>query len=185
MESAFAWIGAIVQWFGQFIPRLTIVDTTQGWVKFVRGKNVRNGGPGLVWHWPLLTKIVVMATVRDSIAPPTQTITLSSGETVLVEAVIIYDIRDIEKLVAHTAEPFNTIADVATGAVHSVVEMVESYEALVKMGARQARRQNSDLNYKLIAEMREALEPYGVNVLDVFLQNKAKARVLRLVNSQN
>src|SRR5574341_131131 len=185
MESAFAWVGALFEWFGTFVPRMSIVDTTQGWVKFVRGRVVRSGGPGLVFHWPLVTRLVVIPIVRDSLTCKAQTITLASSETVLVEAIVIYEITSIEKLVAHTADAETTISDVTTGAIHSVIETVPSYDVLVQMGVRRARRQNSDLNYKLIEEVKEALEPYGVRVLDVFLQNKAKARVLRLVNSQD
>lgn len=182
-DSAFAWIGAIIEWFGRWIPRLTIVDTTQGWIKFIRGRIVRSGGPGLVLHWPLVTKLVVFPVVRDSLNCKPQTITLASHETVLVEAVVIYEIADIEKLIAHTADPIMTIEDVTMGATLYVVESVFDWPELLKLSTRQSRARNSELNYRLKSEVARELAPYGVNVLDVFLQNKAKARVIKLVNS--
>ena len=183
MESAFAWIGALIEWLGLWIPRLTIVDTTRGWVKFVRGRIVRSGGPGLVWHWPLITKLTVFPVVRDSLNCKPQTITMASGETALVEAVVIYEILDIEKLVAHTADPFSTIEDLVMGAILYVLEGVDSWADIQRLSKREPRARNSELNYRFKTEVQRELVPYGVNVFDVFLQNKAKARVIKLVNS--
>jgi SPFH domain/Band 7 family protein len=180
--DAFAWLGEIVNWFGRWIPRLTIVDSTKGWVKFVQGKHVRSGGPGLVWHWPLVTEIIVFPTVRDSLRCQAQTITLPSGETVLVEAVVIYEVEDIEALIAHTAEPNMTIMDQTMAAVAAVMESIASWEELTTISRRQRRAHDTELNYRLRNEVAEALKPYGVKVLSVMLQNKAKARVYKLVN---
>ena len=119
MEAAFAWLGEIINWVGRWIPRLTIVTTTEGWVKFVRGKRVVSGSAGLVWHWPLITALQVFPVARDSINCKAQTITTPSGETILIEAVVIYEITDIEKLVAHTTSPTLTIEDVTLGATLS------------------------------------------------------------------
>ncbi len=37
MDSALAWIGQVAEWVGRFIPRLIILNTTEGAVKFVHG----------------------------------------------------------------------------------------------------------------------------------------------------
>lgn len=182
IDSAFAWLGEIVNWVGRWIPRLTIVNTTLGWVKFVRGHDIKSGGPGLVWHWPLITELKVFPIVRDSLQCKAQTITMPSGETALVEAVVVYEIVDIEKLVAHTAEPTMTIADLTSGAVLYVMEDVASWEELRQLSIRVPRARDSELNRRLKEEVQRALAPYGVNVMAVMLQNKAKARVFKLVN---
>jgi regulator of protease activity HflC (stomatin/prohibitin superfamily) len=182
MEAAFAWLGQIIDWVGRWIPRLTIVNTTRGWVKFVRGKHVKSGGPGLVIHWPLLTELTVFPIVRDSLKCQAQTITLASGETVLVEAMVIYEVECIEKLVAYTAEPFMTIIDQTMGAVAAVIEGIQSWDELKQHSTRMPRYRDTELNQRLKEAVSKALEPYGVKVLSVMLQNKAKARVYKLVN---
>lgn len=182
METAFAWLGEIINWFGRWVPRLTIVNTTQGWIKFVKGHTIKSGGPGLVWHWPLITELKVFPIVRDSLQCKAQTITMPSGETALVEALVVYEVLEIEKLVAHTAEPFATIVDLTMGAVLYVMEDVADWEELRQLSQRQPRARDSELNRRLKDEVQRALTPYGVNVLTVMLQNKAKARVFKLVN---
>ncbi len=182
MEAAFAWLGQVIEWFGRWIPRLTIVNTTHGWVKFVRGKHVRTGGPGLIVHWPLITELVIFPTARDSLKCEAQTVTLASGETVLVQAVVIYEVEDLVKLIAGTAEPSMTIVDQTAGAVASVLETIQSWEELRGLSVRQPRYRDSELNARLKDAVSKALEPYGVKVLAVMLQNKAKARVYKLVN---
>lgn len=181
MGEAFAWLGEIVGWVGRWIPRLNIIDTTQGYVKFVGGKRLVSGGAGLVFHWPLITKILIMSVVRDSLNCKSQTITLPSGDTVLVEAIVIFEVRDIERLAAHTADSFATIADLTAGAVLTVIEGIASWDELQKMSTRQPRARDSELNYRLKEEVQRALDTYGVTTLAVFLQNKAKTRVIRLV----
>jgi len=184
MEAAFAWIGDIIQWFGQWFPRWAIVDTTQGWIKWVGGSKVRTGKHGIVWWWPARTKLLILPIVRDSINCKSQTITLQSGETIFIELVVIYEIGDIEKLAANTAEPIATIADLTMGAGLYVVEGYESWGEMQKQSIRQPRARDSEFYRALKIEVQKALEPYGVTVLNVFLQNKAKCRVLKLVNSQ-
>ena len=185
MEAAFAWLGHIADWIGQWFPRWVIVDTTEGWVKWVRGSRVVTGTAGIVWYWPVTTRIKTFAVVRDSINCKPQTVTLANGETLLLEVVVIYEVSDIERLVAFTAEPFSTIVDLAMGAVLFVVEGYESWDAIREASKRPPRARDSKFNYELREETRKALEPYGVKVLEVQLQNKAKCRVLKLANSQD
>jgi hypothetical protein len=68
MESAFAWIGQIAEWIGQWIPRRAILDTTEGAIKYTgfflpRRLRVRFRGfdgdmkisvceAGIHWYWP-------------------------------------------------------------------------------------------------------------------------------------
>ncbi len=183
MESAFAWIGRIVEWFGQFFPRREIITTAEGWIKWVGGDKVMTGGAGIVWYWPVQTVFKKVNVVRDSINCNAQTLTLPSGDTVLVEAVVIYRISDLAKLAA-TTEPFSTIADETMGAVLYALESYESWEAIREASKRRKGQRDSDFNRKLKEEVQRALATYGVDVLAVNLQNKAKCRVLKLVNSQ-
>jgi len=184
MGEAFSWVGDIIRWFGQWIPKWVIVNTTEGWIKWIGGDKVKTGGAGIVFYWPARTEFRKLAVVRDSINCKAQTLTLPSGETMLVEAVVIYEIKDLGKLAGETAEPIMTIADLTMGAVLYALEEYESWDAIRAASVRQPRQRDSDFNRRMREEVQRALTPYGVNVLAVQLQNKAKARVLKLVNSQ-
>ena len=184
MEGAFAWVGEIVNWFGQWFPRWEIIDTTEGWIKWVGGTKVKTGRAGIVWYWPARTKFAKFYTARDSINCKAQTITLTNGETMLVEAVVIYEIQDLAKLAAETASPILTIEDLTMGAVLYVVEEYASWKDIQEASIRQPRARDSEFNRRMKEEVQRALLTYGVNVLGVMFQNKAKCRVLKLVNSQ-
>lgn len=184
MGEAFSWVGDLVRWFAQFKPCRELVDSTEGWIKWVGGKKIITGGPGIVWFWPLMTKFKKMPVVRDSINCNAQCLTLPSGETVLIEAVVIYAITDLQKLAGETTEPNATIADLTMGAVLYAMESYDSWEAIRLSSVRQPRQRDSEFNRGMRDEVQRALAPYGVNVLSVYLVNKAKCRVLKLVNSQ-
>lgn len=183
MESAFAWLGQIFEWMGRFLPRWEIITTAEGWIKWVGGAKVKTGGAGIVFYWPARTVFKKLNVVRDSINCNAQTLTLPSGETILVEAVVIYRIIDLGKLAA-TSEPFSTIADETMGAVLYALEGYDSWEAIRAASVRQHRQRDSDFNRRMREEVQRTLATYGVDVLAVNLQNKAKCRVLKLVNSQ-
>lgn len=182
MEAAFAWFGYLFEWLGKWIPRPTIVNTTHGWVKFVGGKKVKSGEAGVVWHWPIWTNLIVFPVKQDSLRCNSQSITLASGETALVEAVVIYEVTEIEKLVAGTPEPNMTIIDLTMAAVLYVLEGIASWDEIRQLSVRAPRARDTELNRRLRDEVQRALEPYGVKVNMVMLQNKAKTRVIKLVN---
>ena len=183
MESAFAWLGQIFEWFGRFLPRWEIITTAEGWIKWVGGSKVKTGGAGVVFYWPARTIFKKVNVVRDSINCNAQTLTLPSGDTMLVEAVVIYRISDLAKLAA-TTEPFSTIADETMGAVLYALEEYESWGAIRTASIRRKGQRDSDFNRRMRDEVQKSLTPYGVDVIGVNLQNKAKCRVLKLVNSQ-
>lgn len=184
MESAFAWLGQIIEWVGRFLPRWEIITTTEGWIKWVGGKKVITGGAGIVWYWPARTHFEKFFTARDSINCKAQTMTLASGETLLVEAVVIFEIKDLAKLAGETAAPIATITDLTLGAVLSVMETYGSWEDIRVASIRLPRARDTEFNRLMREEVQRALMAYGVNVLAVMFQNKAKCRVLKLVNSQ-
>lgn len=186
MESALAWIGHLADWIGRFFPRLKIVPTTHGWVKFVRGSKVVSGKAGLVWYWPLVTELKIYPTARASINLKAQTLTTSEPDpaTILVEAMIVYAIEDIEKIAAYTWEPDETIADISISGVHEVISAL-SWDDIRQQSQRQPRARGSVLDSKLKAELVSMLADYGVKVITVTLTNLAKCRVIKLVNSQD
>lgn len=183
MTEAFAWIGDLVGWFGQWFPRWEIITTAEGWIKWVGGSKVKTGGAGIVFYWPARTVFKKVNVVRDSVNCNAQCLTLPSGDTLMVEAVVIYRITDLSMLAA-TAEPFSTIADLTMGAVLYALEEYDSWNAIRTASIRRKGQRDSDFNRRMKDEVQKALLPYGVDVLAVQLQNKAKCRVLKLVNSQ-
>ena len=84
METAFAWLGEIMNWFGKWFPRLLIVRSTHAGVRFRHGKKPEALMPGLRVYWPLVTEVDIIPTARQTHNLPTQALMTSDGKKVVV-----------------------------------------------------------------------------------------------------
>lgn len=176
MENAFAWLGKVMEWIGDFIPKRVILDVTMGGCKFIGGRKVKVLGPGVHWYWPFWTQLHTYPTARQADNLSSQTVVTTDDRTVVVGGMIVYEVADIEKILAHTYKPQDAIRDLALTAIHDVICQL-SWEEL-----KSAQRSGA-LDRKLRSECRAALLPYGVTTLKVQLTDLAPARVVRLVQS--
>lgn len=176
MDSALGWLGTLVEWFGQFIPRWFIVRSTHAAVKFVKGATVVPCGPGIHWYWPATTAVKEHPTVRQSVNLKSQSIITTDSKTVLVSGLVVYEVGDIVALLAHTWDADETVADITLGAIHDVCSQLSWEE--IRVG-----QQNGGLDRSLRREARKALDTYGVRVLRMTLTDLAPVRVLKLVQA--
>lgn len=176
MEAAFAWINAIAEWVGQFVPRILILDTTMGAVKFVRGKKAVALAPGLHLYWPLTTTVHTYPIARQADDLRSQTVVTSDDKVVVVGGLIVYEVDDILKLVGATFRPQDTIKDISLTAIHDVVCQL-GWEDL------KAQQRSGALDRKLRSETAAALKTYGVKVLKVQLTDLAPTRVIKVMQS--
>lgn len=177
MDSALAWIGQLVEFFGRFFPRWIILNTTEGAVAFVRGKYPIELGPGIHWYWPAWTEVKAWIVARQSINLTTQTITTKDDRTIAVGAVLVFRVQDALTLITKTFDPDITIRAVAAGAVHHVCSGSEWN--LLKMA-----KEDGSLDTMLKRELQRRLgRRFGVKVLDATLTDFALCRVLRLVQT--
>lgn len=178
IESAFGWIGQLVGWIGAWIPRLEIVPTTHGAVKFRRGDEVVALGPGLHFWWPLITEFRKYPTAIQTVDLRPQKLTTKDDQTVLVGALIAYTITDIAAGLAHTWDLEETLRDGALRAVTRVV-LGLTWEEL-KQEARKGT-----LDTKLRREAQKALTQYGAEVSEMSLTDITRTKVYSLVQSTN
>lgn len=176
MESAFAWLGHIAEWFGQFIPRLAIVDYTHGAVKMVKGAKVVALEPGLHAYWPLTTNFYLYPTARQGEDLRSQTIVTADDKTIAVAGMLVYEVSDIKQLIANTYKPDQTIKDISLTVIHDVCCQLTWPEL-------REQQRSGKLDRALKAEAKKALEPYGVKVLKVMLTDLAPCRVLKLMQT--
>ena len=176
MDAALGWIGQIAKWLGQFFPRWVIILTTHGGCKFVRGHRVVPLAPG--WHlfWPLTTEVLLYPTARQAADLRTQTIMTTDGKTLVVGGLIVYEIKDVAAILAHTWDPEQTIKDIALSAIHDV---------LVRMSWIDIRtsQELGTLNLKLRKRVRRELDKFGVKVLKTTITDLAQTRVYKLIQS--
>lgn len=188
MDSALGWIGQIVAWLGQFFPRFTTLDMTQGAVKtegfflpprlrrYKDSVRITSCGPGLHWWWPATTIWEVYPTTFQTDNLPSQTIETSDGEAVTVGGMISYCVSDIAMLLTQCHSPVIAIRTITLPAIHSVVCKMTWAEL------KEAQRKGT-LNTKLRNETRKRLEEFGLAVDSVELTDMVKVRAFRLIQS--
>lgn len=176
MEGALAWIGQIAEWLGRLIPRLVIIRTTHSAIKFVRGWKVAVCGPGLHVYWPMVTDYVEYPIARQAEELRGQTIVSTDDRTLLVAGLVIYEMEDLEKLIAHTFAPQQTVRDVTLTAIHDVCCRL-SWDEL------KSEQRKGTLDTKLKNEAQKALGQYGVRVTKMMLTDLAPCKVIKLVQT--
>ena len=163
-----SWVLEIIQLLTIWIPRLLIVEETHAGVKFCRGKVVKIMNPGLHVWWPLVTKVQVYPTKRQSCNPSSQYLTTLDLKTVALQAMVVYDIVDVVKFLTYTFDGEDTIADYALTAISSVIRKT-TFKQLM----------NKDLNLK--DRLAEDLEEYGVRIVKAELSHFAETIVITWV----
>lgn len=188
MESAFAWLGQIVQWFGQFFPRWMLLDSTDGAVKFegfllpARWRNFKDPiritvcGPGIHFWWPATTSFQIYPTAFQTDNLPSQTMETTDGEKIVVGGMLTYTIEDLGLLLPHTHSAMKMVQALTLAAIHDVCSSM-TWEQL----ALEHRKRT--LNTKLRNQAQKALKEFGVRVEDCMLTDLVRTRVYRLIQS--
>lgn len=170
--NAFSWIGDLLEWIVDWIPRVEICRATHRGVKFVCGKHVKEINPGLYVYWPQTTECVVIPVVRQSVNLPPQTLTTKDGFSVLVSPVLIYEIDDIRKALADSYDVDDTITEIGGLAVVDAVAS-RTFEEIRENLTTKVKKDITDKSRLLLA-------PFGVKVKVGLLSDFAKCRVIRI-----
>ena len=121
METAFAWLGEIMNWFGKWFPRLLIVRSTHAGVRFRHGKKPEALMPGLRVYWPLVTEVDIIPTARQTHNLPTQALMTSDGKKVVVSGAVVYRIADVLATIARNWDVSDTLNDISMVAITQIV----------------------------------------------------------------
>lgn len=176
MDAALAWVGQVAEWFGRFIPRREILDTTECAIKFKRGKNPVLCGPGIHWWWPWQSTWVAYPVARQSDRLETQTIESMDGKTFIASGTLTYAVDDLMKLLPLTHSAMTTVVEIASTAMHDVLCNMD-WEKL------QSAQRRGTLKTQLKNAAQRELEEYGVSVIRFKLNSLARCRVYRISQS--
>ena len=173
MEAAFAWIGAIADWIGRFVPRFIIVRSTHAGVKFRHGRTPIALRPGLRFYWPLVTEAEVIPVTRQTHTLPTQALLTSDGRRVVVSGIVVYRIKDIVATLARNWDISDTLNDLTMVAITHVVTTHTLDYLLAHL--------NDEVQEKLTKVTRKKLHAYGVSVYWTALTEFAECMVVKCV----
>ena len=173
MESALAWIGQVAAWFGRFIPRREILDTTEGAIKYKHGNEPVFCGPGIHWWWPWTSTWVSYPMARQTDRLETQTMETTDGKTFIVSGAFTYAIEDLAMLITTTHSALTTTLELAQTAMHEVLCEMD-------WSAIQTEQRKGTLKTKLKNEAQRQLKDYGVKVIKLQLNTLARCRVYKV-----
>lgn len=174
MGEAFAWLGQAVEWFGQFIPRWSIINANMAGLKFVKGATMVKCEPGITFWWPVTTNLQVYPTARQTLDLRTQVLQTTDGRTVGVGGMVTYRVEDVELLLGKTWDADQTIKDTCAGVISEIVR-----------DAAWPDLQTHEFEQELRLVMRKRLRPYGVRVMKATLTDCSPIRVYKLVNANS
>lgn len=176
MSGAFEWIGKIADWCAQWIPRWSILDTTEGAIKYVGGKRAVVCGPGIHFWWPATTTFYAHPVARQTDRLETQTMETKDGTTFLVSGTLTYVVEQLERFVPVVHSPHTTVVDIAMTAVHDVCCDFD-------WAMLQGEQRKGTLKTKLRNEAQKQLGEYGIRVIKLQLNSLARCRVYKISQS--
>jgi regulator of protease activity HflC (stomatin/prohibitin superfamily) len=171
VDKALGWIGEIFQTLLKLFPWLVIVPATHEGVAFVWGRHVRRWGPGLHWYWPVVTQYKTIAVVRQTQLIQSKVVMTGDLKTVLAGALVTYYVDDVVAALAQIADLASDVMERSQGAIY---EVIGRYTLEQIQGDRQAFKD------KLTERVGEALNGYGVRIIQVQLTEFAPARALAI-----
>jgi len=177
MESALAWIGQIAEWVGQFIPRRVVLDTTEGAVHTINGKDPIYCEPGKAhWWWPWNSNFDKFPVVRQTVSIETQTLESLDGRSFIASGTLTYSVTNLLTLLTTVHDADTAVMEIASTTLGDVLPSLtwaDLYD--------QQRR--GTLKTKIKNGAQNELNEYGVKVIRFKLNSLARCRVLKISQS--
>lgn len=171
MEHVFGWIGQIFQTLLRIFPWLVIVPANQVAVVFVRGCHVKEWKPGLHWYWPLVTIYKLVMIVRQTQRIQSKVVMTKDKRTVTVGALVTYEVDDATKAIVTIADLPSDIMERSQGAI---------FAAVCESTMDQIQDERMQFNVRLTEKVSQALNGYGVHVLQAQITEFAPCRAFAI-----
>jgi regulator of protease activity HflC (stomatin/prohibitin superfamily) len=168
-------LGQFLQAILGIIPRLVIIRTTHGGVKFRRGKKAIVMKPGLHAYWPLITQVEVVPVARQTMSLPSQVLTTQDDKSVVVAGSVVFTINDM--LLAYGGlnwDVATTLDDVARSAI---------VEIITGKTMEQLKGCKATIQTEFTRLCRKRLKVYGVGVHKAYFTDLSPCKVYRLVGN--
>ncbi len=156
MENAFGWLGSIIEWVGQLIPKIILIPPTHAGVKFVYGSKVKVMESGLYFYWPVVTTWHMYPIVRQTNNLSAQTLMTKDNKSVIVSAIIIFSVQNIEKALVKSWSVDETVNDVAKTEIVSTITSRTMDEIRNQI--------DSEIKEELTQKVHKRLVQFGIKV---------------------
>jgi regulator of protease activity HflC (stomatin/prohibitin superfamily) len=160
----------LLQFLDDILP-FTVVDHYDRGVRLRLGKPKGQLEPGFHWKWPFADKVLSHMVKTKTINLIEQTITTKDKQSIVIKAVVKYEVCDVETLLLEVNDPVDALADMVQGIIRDKI-MVKDWSEC-----------NDD---KLTAEISRAAKAeakkWGLTILQITLTDLALMRSIRILN---
>lgn len=176
MNAAFAWVSDLASWLVSWIPRLLLVRGTHKGIKFRFGKKIIPLEPGMHLYWPVVTEVVSMPAVRQTLNLPTQVVQCANHKRLAVSGVVVYSIRDIAKALALSWDVDDTVEDLSLTCILRAL-IGRRIEDLIK------EMKTGGMETKMTKDLQKELRRFGVSVQSCRLTDFAVTTVIHMTGT--
>lgn len=134
------------------------------------GRYHRTLTPGWHWKWPFVEHVVSVNTCVTTMRLPPQTLTTRDGQSVVVSAIIKYQITDVQPYITDIWDQADVLADVTMGAIRGAI-VGEDWATIMAQPPEQKVREL----------VRKEVNRYGFKIHGVTFTDLGKVRSIRLV----
>jgi len=177
MDNAFSWIGNLMEWFGQLIPRIILIPPTHAGVKFVHGNKVKVMPSGLYFYWPVVTTYHLFPIVRQTNNLDSQVLMTQDKKSVIISAIIVFSIQNIKKALVSSWNVEDTVGDIAQTEIVSTITSRTLDEIRDEI--------DSKIKEELTKKVRERLIQFGIKVEICALTDFSTCLTIRKFTNKN
>ena len=145
-----------------------------------KGVRLRLGKPrgvlehGFHWKIPFADNIITHMVKPTTMNLVEQSVTTKDNVSVVVKAVIKYEVADVEKLLLEVNDPVDAIADMVQGIIREKI-INRNYSEL----------NDGVLTSEISRSAKIEAKKWGISILDITLTDLAQMRSIRLLNTTN
>jgi len=147
-----------------------IIKAYEGGVVLRFGKYHRTVAPGLCWKWPVIEHLITTNTCITTLRLLPQTLTTRDGHSVVIGAIVKYQITDPKPFLLDIWDSIDVLADVTMGAVKNTVNAV-GYADLVA----------NEVDRQVIDAVRKEVNRFGLKIHNITFTDMGRVRSLRLI----
>ena len=172
-------IDVVLQFARELLP-FEVIDHYDRGVRLRFGRAVMEGDkvkilePGFHWKWPLADSInthMVKVTTMDLTE---QTVTTKDGQSVVVRAVLKYEVNDVATLLLEVDGPAAAVADMSMGILR---------DAFVEKMWSECN--DPEFPQQITSRIRREAKKWGIYVVQLTLTDLALMRSIRLLTKHN
>lgn len=171
---------ALAEFFSQFWSELkfwVIIDQYEAGILMHLGKWKKDLGPGLHWKQPLTEYVMTTTTVITTETIRPQTLTTKDKESIVVTAVVKYEIRKVRAYLLKIWDHTDVLADVTMASVADEV-LKHTFDELVDIGT-------SGLGDIVASTVRSQVNKYGFKIHKVTFTDFGLIKSIRLISDSS